>query len=407
MSVLTDIRAERDGIVSELDALMNNPEFDPTDKTIVENRAKVEAMDARIQSIVDWESRKANSMKLDSIALRHREDQKEHEKQQLELVPSLGEAWTRSAAYEEYKLLPRGTSGRVSMPFDSLVQTRAPILTDTFAGLIQPTRIAPSVPPTSQTPLLDQIARVTVASGSVEWVTYPAASPLGTVTPEGQAKTEAAITPTLVTVTLDTIASWAQYSRQFGEDAPGLVQFLNAALARGIIDKREALAAAELVGNVSIPTVPNATGTLMEGIRLGVATVQDAGYRPTAVVLNPMDYAALDINVFEATLRGPTVNPNFWGVVPVPAGAVASGTAYVGDFNVGMVELVRAEVQVFTTDSHASTFISNVLTTLVEARTKPVVQRPEAIAKVTGVVGALTGAGSSAGSAGSSTAKKG
>jgi len=389
MTVLTDLRGQKDTIVGELDALMANPDFDPKDKVIIENRTKVENLDAKIQSIVEWEERKNASMKIDSIALRHREDQKKDEEQRLEAIPTVGEAWIRSKAYEDYKLLPRGTSGRVSMPFDAF-QERAPILTNTFPGIVQATRIAPSAVPARQTPLLDLIARVTVSSGAVEWVTYPAAAPLGTVTAEGAAKTEAAIAPALATITLDTIASWAQYSRQFGEDAPGLVQFLNAALARGILDKREALAAAELVANASIPVTANATGTLLECIRLGVATVQTAGYQPQAAVVNPADYAALDIDVFQATLRGPTINPNFWGVVPVPVGAVPSGTAFVGDFTAGMVELVRSEVQVFTTDSHANTFINNVLTTLVEARAKAVIQRPEAITKVTGTVTAVT-----------------
>jgi len=387
MTVLTDLRDQRDTIVGELDALMANPEFDPKDPVIVENRSKVENMDARIQSIVDWEARKTASMKIDSIALRHREDQKEKEAQKLEMVPTIGEAWTRSKAYEEYKLLPRGTSGRVSMPFDAFMQQdRAPILTSTFPGLIQATRIAPSQAPARQTPLLDLIARVSVSSGAVEWVHYPAAAPLGTVTAEGTAKTEAAILPVLKTVTLDTIASWAQYSRQFGEDAPGLVQFLNAALARGILDKREALAAAALIADATIPVTTNTDGTLLEGIRLAIGSVQTAGYQPQAAVINPADYAALDIDVFQATLRGPTVNPNFWGIIPVPVGAVASGTAFVGDFSAAMVELVRNDVQVFTTDSHASTFISNVLTTLVEARAKAIVQRPEALTKVSGTV---------------------
>jgi len=387
MTVLTDLRDQRDTIVGELDALMANPEFDPKDPVIVENRSKVENMDARIQSIVDWEARKTASMKIDSIALRHREDQKEKEAQKLEMVPTIGEAWTRSKAYEEYKLLPRGTSGRVSMPFDAFMQQdRAPILTSTFPGLIQATRIAPSQAPARQTPLLDLIARVSVSSGAVEWVHYPAAAPLGTVTAEGTAKTEAAILPVLKTVTLDTIASWAQYSRQFGEDAPGLVQFLNAALARGILDKREALAAAALIADATIPVTTNTGGTLLEGIRLAIGSVQTAGYQPQAAVINPADYAALDIDVFQATLRGPTVNPNFWGIIPVPVGAVASGTAFVGDFSAAMVELVRNDVQVFTTDSHASTFISNVLTTLVEARAKAIVQRPEALTKVSGTV---------------------
>ena len=103
-----------------------------------------------------------------------------------------------------------------------------------------------------------------VTGNSVEWVFFPAAAPLGTVTAEGVAKTEAAITPSLKTVTLDTIASWAQYSRQFGEDAPGLVDFLNASLARGITDKMERCCGGAR-RRLPSRSPPTRAGTLLEG----------------------------------------------------------------------------------------------------------------------------------------------
>lgn len=392
-NLLDKYRTDRRELESQIEALMNADDFDPAAKDFVEARGSAEALDSKIKSIVEWQARQAAANEIDSLAITTQADKAK--KSDDNPVLSIGEAWTRSKAYDDFKMLPRGTSGRVSMPFDA-VEKRAPILTSTFAGLIQPDRIAPSTAPAAQTPLLDLISTIRVTSGAVEWVHYPAAAPLGTVTAEGAGKTEAAIAPILKTVTLDTIASWAQYSRQFGEDAPGLVAFLNAALARGILDKREALAAATLIADANIPVVTNTGGTLMEGIRVAIAQVQTAGYSPQAVVINPADYAALDIDVFTSTMRGPSVNPSFWGVTPVPVGAVASGTAFVGDFTSGMVELVRSEVQVFTTDSHASTFISNVLTTLVEARAKTIVQRPEALAKVTGTVTALAASAGSA-----------
>jgi HK97 family phage major capsid protein len=388
MTVLDNLRQERASLVDEIEGLMQG-DFDPEAKELVEARSRADGLDTKIKSLVDWNSRRAAANEIDAISVRSHKEAEKKETREADPV-SIGEAWVRSKAYSDFRAVPKGNSQVVDLPFDSLVQTRAPILTTTFAGLIQPDRIAPSTAPAAQTPLLDLINRVTVSSNVVEWVFYPAAAPLGTVTAEGVAKTEAAITPSLKTITLQTIASWAQYSRQFGDDAPGLVAFLNAALARGIQDKREAEAAAVLLADATIPVTTNTGGTLLEGIRRAVAQVETAGFRPQAVALNPQDYAALDIDVLGLTLRGPQTNPSFWGIRPVPVGAIASGTAYVGDFTAGMIELVRREVSVYTTDSHASTFTSNILTTLVEARTKPIVHRAEALTKVAGTVTAAT-----------------
>lgn len=383
-STLELLREERQGLVSEIEALMGAEDFNPVDTTFTEARGKAESIDGKIAAIVEFNQRRDAANAIDAISVRGKKDS-DKAKETREAPANIGEAWVRSAAYSDYMNAPRGTSGRINLPFET-VQERAPILTSTFAGLIRPDRISPSTAPYAQTPLLDLISSIRVATNSVEWVYYAAGAPLGTVTAEGSAKTEATVSPTLRTVTLDTIASWASYSRQFGEDASGLVDYLNASLARGIMDKREALAAATLVADTSIPVTANATGTLLVGIRKALAYIHTAGFRPQAVLLNPADYAALDIEMLGKTMNGAVIGSQFWGISPAPCGAIASGTAYVGDFSVGMAELVRSEVSVYTTDSHASNFISNLMTTLVEARTKPIVHRAEAITKVTGTV---------------------
>jgi len=389
-STLERLREERDTLIADIEALQDSEDFNPDDGTYTEARSRAESLDTKIRALVEHQQRRNAANEIDAMSVRKKEVVEKRNKEAAEGV-SLGELWVRSKSYEDYSQAPRGTSGRVTAPFEA-IQKRAPILTNTFDGLIQADRIQPSTAPSSQTPLLDVISRVGVTSNSVEWIFYSAAAPLGVITPEGQPKTEAAITPVLKTVTLNTIASWAQYSRQFGEDAPGLVDFLNASLARGINDKREAEVARVLTTDTDIPVTTN-TGTLLEGIRLAIGNIQDAGYSPQIIALNPADYAQLDISLMGMTLGGASINGTFWGVRPVPVGAITTGTAFVGDFSTGMVELVRREVSVYTTDSHASTFVSNVLTTLVEARTVPIVHRPEALTKVTGTVAAAGGTG--------------
>lgn len=400
MQYIKQLVAERDSLATQIMSMAEQAGSEDRSLSDSENTS-IDNMKARIDTL-DGEIRRWSSVQKAVSNFAAVEDQAAELREQRAAAAAepefrtIGEAWTGSDSYRQYMATPKGNSASVHFPWTAFEnETRALIKLDSFPGVVPKERIGPSVAPVSQTPLLDLISSVRVSQNSVEWVTFPAAAPLGTVTAEGAAKTEAAIAPTLATVTLETIASWAQYSRQFGEDAPGLVDFLNASLARGIMDKREALAAAALVA-ASIPVTTNTSGTLLQGIRRAVATVQSAGYRPQAVALNPADYAALDIDVLGKTLLGPQVGSQFWGITPIPVGALASGTAYVGDFTTAMVELVRNEVQVYTTDSDitgagataASAFRSNILTTLVEARTKAIVQRPEALTKVTGTVAA-------------------
>jgi len=92
-------------------------------------------------------------------------------------------------------------------------------------------------------------------------------------------------------------------------------------------------------------------------------------------------------------VNGPTVGTQFWGVRPVPASAVPAGSAYIGDFQTAMVELVRSEVSVYSSDSHLDYMTKNLILTLVEARTRPIVQRPEALVKAIGAVTPLRSGG--------------
>ena len=52
-------------------------------------------------------------------------------------------------------------------------------------------------------------------------------------------------------------------------------------------------------------TIPNATSdSLLGAIRVGMGTVQAAGYTPTAVLLNPADWAELDVAIMGGLAEG-------------------------------------------------------------------------------------------------------
>jgi HK97 family phage major capsid protein len=389
MSVLNDLREKRANLESEIDALISADDFDPNDETFVRAKKDAEALDAKVKVLVENESRRAAANEIDAIAVRTTKAVKQAEVRSTE-ASSMGQAFTRSREYEDYKQAPRGTSGHVKVSFDMLHQ-RAPILSDTFAGVLEPQRISPSSAPAIQTPLLDNVARIPVSANSVEWIRYPAAAPLAGKVAEGSAKPEASVSPELVTVTLDIVAHWLQVTRTVMEDGGALMSFIDSALRRGVVDKLEAEVASTITtaaaGDEFATVTYGGAGdgdvdTLLKGIRHGVGAVQDAGYVPSVVLLNPSDFAALDIDVLGSTLLGPQVGSQFWGVRPVAVGAIGQGSAFVGDLSTAVAHLYRTDVSMYVSDSHASTFTSNVLTLLAEARAANIVHRAEALVEV-------------------------
>ena len=178
---------------------------------------------------------------------------------------------------------------------------------------------------------------------------------------------------------LDTLAHWIQITRQALEDATYIRSVIEGKLRRGvtlaIVDQ---IQAAITAATLPVATVP-VGGNLIDAIRVGVGTVQSNGYNPNAVLLNPADWAALDIAVMGGTLNGPTVGTNFWGLTPIASTLQAAGTATVGDFKSGVVWFDRNVSSVFISDSHADLFIKNTLVILAETRGKAAVPEPNAM----------------------------
>jgi hypothetical protein len=130
----------------------------------------------------------------------------------------------------------------------------------------------------------------------------------------------------------------------------------------------------------------------LNGIRQGIGVVQANGYQPNAVLLNPADYASLDIAAAGAANTGPTPFGNIWGLRPVPVPSIPVGTSYVGDFNEAVTWFDRNTTGVFMTDSHADYFVRNLLLVLAETRAAFAATNLEAAVKVTVGAGAARAA---------------
>ena len=249
--------------------------------------------------------------------------------------------------------------------------------------------------PALRVPLFDVVGVVPTTMGSVEYYYWQPETGMASEVPEGDLKPEAPIQGVLKAVPMSTYAWWKGITKQALEDIPMVRTIVDTQLRRGVIRKINAEAAAALVADVNIPAFGTPADLLLESLRVGLGMVDEAGYSANAVLLNALDWAALDMTILPVSRDGANVSNVFWGLRAVAVPQIPKGTAYVGDFAEGMTFFDRERTEVMMTDSHADYFLRNKLVLLAEARGKVVVSNAACLVKAAGTVppANLTGVG--------------
>jgi len=377
-AVVDRLREERDEARAAAVALAESEKFNPEDETYVALKTRAEGLDARISELAGLMEARRNSDALDG-RLSKSEKRTTASWQVNEPAPSFGESFIRSEAFQEYSSSPRGRMPKIEMDMEARALPTG--LSDIYGNglLSQPSTTVDVQAPRTPTPLLDNVNRVQVTSNAIDYVSWAITSGGAAVVPEKSPKPAIEFAPSVTSDSLDNIAAYTQLTRQLIEDAPSVRDMINGELVREILRKEEEEVASAIGG----ATLASAGGEdLLAAIRVGVGTVQSAGYSPNAVLLNPADWADLDNTVMGGTLNGPVVRANFWGLTPIPSTVQAAGTAIVGDFRTAVTQFYRSQVALYITDSHAETFLSNVFTLLAERRSLAAVVRPQALVEV-------------------------
>jgi len=371
MSYLDTIKSQLDEKLDAADEYLGREGFDPADPGYVALTAELDTLKRSYERAVEVNNTRAAANSLAGTIAHSAARQQQRSTEQPQAQDSLGTLFTRSDEFAGYP--GRGTSSRVTL------ERSLPMGIGTVGdGIPGPAQVLlPKVE--GPAPLLGLIPTVQVSTNSVEIVTWEQTGTAGIV-PEGQMKPPVEWSPTITPVTLDTIAAYTQLTRQLIEDAPAVRSLIDGELRMSVTRKLESEAAVALAA-ATLPTVDQ--DTLLKAIRVGIGTVQAEGFQPNVVLLNPLDWAELDISVLGSTLLGPSMGSQFWALRPVASIAQPVGTATVGDFSAGSVRYTRTGVSLYLTDSHGDTFLRNVFTLLAEARAKTVVLRPAAFAECT------------------------
>lgn len=376
-ALIAQLQAEREEQTSYIATMLEGVEgrdlSDTERETLTRVEARIVAIDEQIAPLASYESRKASAVKVSGIAAPAASRRPE-----LFETRSLGELFTESEQFRAYN--GHGTSQVLEVAEFRAVGPD-PLLTSGAPGsklVASPEKIR-GADYYAAFPLLSLVGRIEVAGNSVSYVTTSDATGADVVA-EGAQKPAVAWTATETPYTLETIAGWFKFSRQSLSDIPQLQSLIDQKIRRSIDSKLNALAVAALGGAFSGGnTITGASGKeLVELVRLAIASLNDLGITPTAVLANPADIAAYDIAMLGKPLGVASVNGGMWGLPLIPVSGVAAGTAVVGDISSGLVYFQKAGLEMFTTDSDVSgegataksDFRANILTTLGEVRGK-------------------------------------
>jgi Phage capsid family. len=134
--------------------------------------------------------------------------------------------------------------------------------------------------------------------------------------------------------------------------------------------------------------VQDFTDSASASIRRAAAKIEAKGYRNSAIILNPVDYAELELELGTAggEYRGNfrPVNPTprtIWGIPVASVAAAPLGLAVVGDLRQAWLWM-REDIEVTITETNSDDFAKNLFTARAEMRAAFGVQSPLALALV-------------------------
>ena len=241
---------------------------------------------------------------------------------------------------------------------------------------------------------------VNTVSNAIEFTKENAFTNNAAEAAEGASKAESALTWTLVNMPVSTVAHWIKISRQLASDNVALAAYVNTRMRYGVDRKVET----QLVAGDGI--APNISGILDSGnftahgfadgdlgstlkklvlIRKIIAASAAAGFPADGILLNPADWAAIEIDLL-TTAAGQTLysvtdggQPRLFGVPVIQSVGMTADQVAVGAFGQAYMIHNREGVTVEMSDSDSDNFTKNLITIRAERRLALATERPAAV----------------------------
>jgi HK97 family phage major capsid protein len=303
---------------------------------------------------------------------------------------SWGEQFVKSARYADFA---GGNLSKMRVEVkNTLVGADANVAPDRKPGIVGGAMV-----PFSMEALLPS---TTTSSNAIEFTKENAFTNNAAEASEGAEKGESALTWTLVNMPVSTVAHWIKISKQLAADNTSLAAYVNTRMQYGVNAKVDT----QLV--VGDGTAPNISGTYDSGnftahgianaalgstlkklvlIRKVMADLYAAGYPADAIVLNPADWATIEIELFTTAAGQTLYNVNssgqafLFGIPVIQAIGMAADTFQVGRFSEAYMIYNREGVVVEMSDSDDDNFTKNLITLRAERRLALATEKPAAV----------------------------
>ncbi len=257
-------------------------------------------------------------------------------------------------------------------------------------------------PPNRRMTIRDLLMPGQTSSNNVEYTRETGFTNNANTVAETTAKPYSDITFEMTNSPVRTIAHLFKASRQIMDDAPALRSYIDGRARYGLQFKEEAqLLKGDGTGQNILGIQPQATAfnpafvpqdaTAIDRLRLAILQVVLAEYPATGFVLNPVDWAAIELtkdNEGRYIIANPqgTNQPTLWNLPVVETQSQTLGTFLTGAFNMAAQIFDRMEIEVLLSSENVDDFEKNMLSIRAEERLALAVYRPEAF--VTGAVSA-------------------
>lgn len=247
------------------------------------------------------------------------------------------------------------------------------------------------------------IPSMPTASNAVEFTRENVFTNAAAEAAEGSAKAESSLTWTLVNMPVSTVAHWIKISRQLAADNAALAAYVDTRMRYGVNLKVET----QLV--VGDGTAPNISGVLDSGnftahgytnaaltaisatfkklilIRKMMADSWNAGFPSDAILLNPADWATIELELLTTAAGQALMSVNqagqtmLFGVPVVQSVGMTADNVAVGSFSQAYTIYNREGVVVDMSESDSDNFTKNLITIRAERRLALATERPAAV----------------------------
>jgi len=300
---------------------------------------------------------------------------------------------------EDFKAFAGKTSprGRVDMTINAAITSLTTDADGSAGDLVAPTRLPGVIaPPERRMTVRDLITPGRMDGDMLQYVKETGFTNNAGPTAETVKKPESTMKFDLVSTTAKVIAHWVKASRQILGDASQLASYIDGRLRYGLAFKEELQLLSgdgtgqNLLGIIPQAsayspaiTLPQASTTVIDQIRLAMLQSQLAEYPASGIVLNPIDWARIELTkdtTGRYVIGNPqgTIGATLWNLPVVSTQAIAVDKFLTGAFRLGAQVFDRWQARVEVSTENEDDFVKNMVTILAEERLALAVYRPEA-----------------------------